>query len=98
MTNIEILPMSEVTTSYYLRMNVADKPGVLADLTRILADSGISIDAMMQKEPADGETRTDIIFLTHQTQEKQIDAAIAKMSALDTVCGKVTRIRLENLS
>jgi homoserine dehydrogenase len=98
LTNIDILPMSEVTTSYYLRMNVADQPGVLADLTRILADAGISIDAMMQKEPGDGETRTDIIFLTHQTQEKQVDAAIAKMSALDTVCGKVTRIRLENLS
>jgi homoserine dehydrogenase len=79
-------------------MTVSDRAGVLADLTRILADAGISIDAMMQKEPADGETRTDIIFLTHQTQEKQVDAAIAKMSALDTVYGKVTRIRLENLS
>jgi len=77
---------------------VADQPGVLAELTRILADAGISIDAMMQKEPAEGETRTDIIFLTHQTKEKQVDAAIAKMSALDTVCSKVTRIRLENLS
>ena len=98
MTNIEILPMSEITTSYYLRMNVADQPGVLADLTRILADASISIDAMLQKEPAEGETRTDIIFLTHQTQEKNVDAAIAKMEALATVCGSVTRIRLENLS
>ena len=98
MTDIEILPMSEVTTSYYLRMNVADQPGVLADLTRILADASISIDAMLQKEPAEGETRTDIIFLTHQTQEKNVDAAIAKMEALATVCGSVTRIRLENLS
>jgi len=98
MTNIEILPMSEVTTSYYLRMNVSDQPGVLADLTRILADAGISIDAMLQKEPADGETRTDIIFLTHQTQEKNVTAAIAKMEGLSTVCGSVTKIRLENLS
>ena len=98
MTNIEILPMSEVTTSYYLRMNVSDQPGVLADLTRILADATISIDAMLQKEPADGETRTDIIFLTHQTQEKNVTAAIAKMEALSTVCGSVTKIRLENLS
>jgi len=98
MTNIEILPMSEVTTSYYLRMNVSDQPGVLADLTRILADAGISIDAMLQKEPADGETRTDIIFLTHQTQEKNVSAAIAKMEGLSTVCGSVTKIRLENLS
>jgi homoserine dehydrogenase len=98
MTNIEILPMSEVTTSYYLRMNVSDQPGVLADLTRILADAGISIDAMLQKEPAEGETRTDIIFLTHQTQEKNVTAAIAKMEGLSTVCGSVTKIRLENLS
>ena len=98
MTDIEILPMSEVTTSYYLRMTVADQPGVLADLTRVLADASISIDAMLQKEPAEGETRTDIIFLTHQTQEKNVDAAIAKMEALRTVFGSVTRIRLENLS
>jgi homoserine dehydrogenase len=98
MTNIAILPMSEVTTSYYLRMNVSDEPGVLADLTRILADAGISIDAMLQKEPADGETRTDIIFLTHQTQEKNVTAAIAKMEGLSTVGGSVTKIRLENLS
>ncbi len=98
MTDIEILPMSEVTTSYYLRMTVADQPGVLADLTRVLADASISIDAMLQKEPAEGETRTDIIFLTHQTQEKNVDAAITKMEALRTVFGSVTRIRLENLS
>jgi homoserine dehydrogenase len=98
MTDIEILPMSEITTSYYLRMNVSDEPGVLADLTRILADATISIDAMLQKEPAEGETRTDIIFLTHQTQEKNVTAAIAKMEALSTVGGSVTKIRLENLS
>ncbi|MFC0168938.1 homoserine dehydrogenase [Pseudoduganella danionis] len=98
LTNIEILPMAEITTSYYLRMNVSDQPGVLADLTRILADATISIDAMMQKEPADGETRTDIIFLTHQTQEKNVLAAIAKIEGLATVCGSVTKIRLENLA
>ena len=98
MTDIEILPMSEITTSYYLRMNVSDQPGVLADLTRILADATISIDAMLQKEPAEGETRTDIIFLTHQTQEKNVTAAIARMEALPTVGGSVTKIRLENLS
>ncbi|MBA5606976.1 homoserine dehydrogenase [Duganella sp. FT3S] len=98
MTDIEILPMSEVTTSYYLRMNVADQPGVLADLTRILADATISIDAMLQKEPAEGEIRTDIIFLTHQTQEKNVEAAIAKMEGLASVFGTVTKIRLENLS
>ncbi len=93
-----ILPIDEVTTSYYLRLQVADRPGVLADVTRILADSTISIDAMMQKEPAEGETRTDIIMLTHQTQEKNINAAMAKIEALPTVVGKITRIRLEQLS
>ncbi|PHV08504.1 homoserine dehydrogenase [Janthinobacterium sp. BJB412] len=98
MTDIEILPMSEVTTSYYLRMHVADRPGVLADLTRILADATISIDAMLQKEPAENETHTDIIMLTHQTQEKNVEAAILKMAALPSVVGSVTKIRLENLS
>jgi len=98
MTDIAILPMSEITTSYYLRMHVADQPGVLADLTRILADGGISIDAMLQKEPAEDETQTDIIMLTHQTQEKHVTAAIAKMEALSSVVGTVTKIRLENLS
>ncbi|MBC7859462.1 MAG: ACT domain-containing protein, partial [Burkholderiaceae bacterium] len=72
--------------------------GVLADLTRILADGTISIDAMLQKEPAEGETRADVIILTHQTQEKNIVAAIAKMEALATVEGNVTKIRLETLS
>jgi len=98
MTDTPILPMSEVTTSYYLRMQVADRPGVLADVTRILADSSISIDAMLQKEPAEGETRTDIIMLTHQTQEKNVIAAIQKIEALSTVVGEVTKIRLEQLS
>ena len=98
MTDIAILPMSEITTSYYLRMHVADQPGVLADLTRILAERGISIDAMLQKEPAEGETHTDIIMLTHQTQEKNVTAAIEKMEALHSVVGTVTKIRLENLS
>ena len=98
MTDTPILPMSEITTSYYLRMQVADQPGVLADVTRILADSTISIDAMLQKEPAEGETQTDIIMLTHQTQEKHVQAAIARIEALSTVVGQVTKIRLEQLS
>jgi homoserine dehydrogenase len=98
MTDVAILPMAEITTSYYLRVYVKDQLGVMADLTRILADTGISIDAVMQKEPLEGETRTDIIMITHQTREKHVDAAIAKIEALDTVVGKVTRIRLESLS
>ncbi len=97
MANTPILPMSEVTTSYYLRMRVADKPGVLADVTRILADASISIDAMLQKEAGEGETQTDLIILTHETKEKQADEAIAAIEALTTVAGKVSRIRLEQL-
>ncbi len=97
MADTPILPMSEVTTSYYLRIRVADKPGVLADVTRILADATISIDAMLQKEAGEGETQTDLIILTHETKEKNVDAAIAAIEALSTVSGKVNRIRLEQL-
>ena len=97
LANTPILPMSEVTTSYYLRMQVKDQPGVLADITRILADLKISIDAFLQKEPLEGETLVDIIILTHLTQEKNMDAAIEKVENLSTVMGKVTKIRLEEL-
>ena len=93
-----ILPMDEVRTAYYLRLRAFDRPGVLADITRILADSNISIDAMVQKEPAEGEEQVSIILLTHITVEKNINAAIAKIEALDTVAGKVMRIRLEELA
>jgi homoserine dehydrogenase len=93
-----ILAMAEVECGYYLRMHVEDKPGVLADITRILADQQISIDAMIQREPAEGEQQTDIIMLTHVTREKQVDAAIAKIEALPVVTGKIIRLRLENLS
>lgn len=97
MKNTPVLPMSEVTTSYYLRMQVMDQPGVLAEITRILADLQISIDAFLQKEPQEGETLVDIIILTHLTQEKNMDAAIEKVENLSTVMGKVTKIRLEEL-
>ncbi len=93
-----ILPMDEVRTAYYLRLRAYDRPGVLADITRILADSNISIDAMVQKEPAEGEEQVNIILLTHVTVEKNVNAAIAKIEALDTVAGKVMRIRLEELA
>ena len=76
MADLKILPMDEVITSYYLRLRVQDKPGVLADITRILADELISIDAVIQKEPGEGEDQTDLIMLTHQTREKRINAAI----------------------
>jgi homoserine dehydrogenase len=95
--NTPILPISEVETSYYLRLRVEDKPGVLADITRILADHGISIDAMVQREPDEGEEQTDIIILTHLVREKGVDAAIAKIEALPVVKRKVIRLRLETL-
>ncbi|WP_426109942.1 homoserine dehydrogenase [Massilia sp. PWRC2] len=98
MTDVAIWPMSEINTSYYLRVYVKNRLGVMADLTRILADARISIDAVLQKEPAEGATRLDIIMLTHQTRERNIDAAIARIEALETVVGTVTRIRLESLS
>jgi homoserine dehydrogenase len=97
LSDLPFLPMGEVETSYYLRMRVADKPGVLADIARILADRGISIDAMIQKEPPEGEEQTDIILLTHKSIEKNVVDAIAAIEALATVHGKVVRIRLEGL-
>jgi homoserine dehydrogenase len=97
MADTPILPMDAVETSYYLRLRVLDRPGVLADITRILADMSISIDAMVQKEPSEGEEQVDIIMLTHLTQEKNVNAAIAGIESLPVVTGKVTRIRLEAL-
>src|SRR5215470_1265131 len=98
LSDLPFLRRGEVETSYYLRMRVEDKPGVLADITRILADRDISIDAMIQKEPSEGEEQTDIILLTHKCIEKQVVAAIAQIEALVTVRGKVVRIRLEELN
>ncbi|MBD5800870.1 Homoserine dehydrogenase [Azoarcus sp. Aa7] len=95
--DLKVLPIEEVITSYYLRMRVEDKPGVLADITRILADSGISIEAMIQKEAPEGSSQTDIIMLTHETVEKNANAAIAKIEALPVVQGRITRLRMENL-
>ena len=95
--DVPVLPIEEVVTSYYLRMRVEDKPGVLADITRILADSSISIEALIQKEAAEGESHTDIILLTHQTVERKANAAIARIEALPVVQGKVTKLRMESL-
>ena len=92
-----ILPLSEIETAYYLRLRVEDKPGVLADVTRILADQSISIDALLQREPGEGEAQTDIIILTHVCMERQADGAIARIEALAAVKGKVKRLRLEEL-
>jgi homoserine dehydrogenase len=98
LTDLPFLPMGDVVTSYYLRMRVDDRPGVLADITRILADREISIDAMIQKEPGEGQDQTDIILLTHQSMERNIVDAIASIEALPTVRGAIVRIRLEELN
>ncbi|MEK7835869.1 MAG: homoserine dehydrogenase, partial [Pseudomonadota bacterium] len=97
LSSVPILPITEVETSYYLRMRVCDRPGVLADITRVLADSSISIDAMVQKEPSAGEEQVDIIMLTHLTVEKSINVAIARIEKMPVVVGAVTRIRMEQL-
>ncbi len=98
MSDLPILPMDEVRTAYYLRLRAKDQPGVLADITRILGDLSISIDAFLQKEPAEGEQEVDIIMLTHITVEKNINQAIARIEALPAISGSVTRIRLEELN
>jgi homoserine dehydrogenase len=97
LSDTPVLSIQEVETSYYLRMRVLDRPGVLADITRILADCRISIEAMVQKEPAKGESQVDIVMLTHRALEKDVDEAMAKMERLPTMAGKIVRMRMEEL-
>ncbi|MBL3599688.1 MAG: homoserine dehydrogenase [gamma proteobacterium endosymbiont of Lamellibrachia anaximandri] len=92
-----ILPMEEVQTAYYLRMTVDDKPGVVAAIAGILGDAGISIEAIQQKEPAEGETRVPLVMLSHRVEERQMNQAIETIEALDAVAGEVMRIRVEQL-
>ncbi|MEZ2349016.1 homoserine dehydrogenase [Caballeronia sp. RCC_10] len=98
LSNTPILPIEDITSGYYLRLRVADVTGVLADITRILAHKGISIDALLQKESeqVDGGNKgeTDIILITHETVEKNANAAIAEIEALSTVVSKVTKLRM----
>ncbi len=91
------LGIEDTVTSYYFRMRVADRPGVLADIARILADHRISIDAMFQREPGEGENQTDIILLTHEALERDVNAALRRIEALSTVLAAVIRIRQEEL-
>jgi homoserine dehydrogenase len=97
MTDLKMLPMDEVQSSYYLRLRIADKSGVLSGITGILADQKISIEAMMQKEPGEGEAQADLIMLTHRTREKYVKAAITQIEALEVVVGNVTKLRMETL-
>jgi homoserine dehydrogenase len=97
MAAVPWLTIDETVTSYYFRMRVADQPGVLADITRILADGRISIDALFQREPSEGENQTDIIMLTHDALERDVNAAIRRIEALPTVLASVIRLRQEEL-
>jgi homoserine dehydrogenase len=97
LNDLPILPIADIHSAYYLRLRASDKPGVLAGVTKILADRNISIDAMLQKEPADNETEADIVILTHLTQEKNMDTGIAEIEALPAIVGKLVKIRMEEL-
>ena len=96
-TDIPVLAMEAVETAYYLRMQVTDKPGVMADVASILGKAGISIEAILQKEPPPGIDQASIILLTHVVLEGQMNTAIRKIEALDSIHGDIMRIRLEHL-
>lgn len=98
LVDLPILPIEDIESSYYLRLHAQDKPGVLADVTRILADLGISIEAILQKEPDAGEETVPVIILTQRVKEKNINDAIARIEKLDPIKGAVARIRLEHLN
>ena len=102
MSNLSVLPMTEVVTSYYLRLRVADQAGVLAKLTGLLAEANINIDAVLQREADQvslaGENQTDVIILTHDTREGTLNEVLVKMQALPTVMAPIVRIRKEELN
>ncbi len=98
LVDLEILPIEEVETSYYLRMQAQDKPGVLAEVTNIFSEQGISIEAVIQKEPAENDTTVPLILLTHRVMENKMNSAIVQLEALATIEGKITRIRCEHLN
>ena len=95
LSDINILPIEEIETAYYLRMHAIDRPGVVADITKILGDSKISIEAILQKEPVGNASCIPVIFLTQCIKEKEMNRAITKIEKLDAIVGKVTRIRME---
>ena len=98
LSDLPILPMEDVVTAYYLRMQVQDRPGVLAEVTKILGDLSISIEAVIQKEAEEGARHVPLILLTHRVREGQMNQAIAAIEALDAVEGRITRIRVEHLN
>jgi homoserine dehydrogenase len=98
LSDIPVLSMDEVETAYYLRIQALDQPGVMARIAGILGEQGISIEAIKQKEPEEGETHVPLIMLTHRVLEARMNAAIARIEDLDSVGGEVTRIRMESLA
>jgi homoserine dehydrogenase len=98
LSDVPILAMEEVETGCYLRLCAKDKPGVMADIARKLGDAGISIEAIIQKEPQEGQEAVPVILLTRAVRERQMNTAIGQIEALDTIEGRVTRIRMEHLS
>jgi homoserine dehydrogenase len=98
MENLTTLDIGEVETAYYLRLLAADEPGVLADVTRILADGHISIEAIMQLEKDACTTNVPVVILTHRVQEKAMNAAIARIQALSSIRAPLNRIRVETLA
>jgi homoserine dehydrogenase len=96
--DIPVLPMAEVETAYYLRIAALDQPGVMAEIAGILGSEGISIEAIKQKEPEEGDTHVPLIMLSHRVQEGRMNRAIARIEALNTVKGEVMRVRMETLA
>ena len=97
LSDLAVASMDDVETAYYLRMTAVDKPGVVAAVAGILADAGISIEAMQQKQPPEGETEVPLVMLTHRVRERQMNQAISRIEALDAIRPGVTRIRVERL-
>ena len=97
MSAIPILPIEEVETACYLRMTALDKPGVLAEVSEVFAQHAISLEAVLQKEPAEGVDRVHLVLLTQKVKESELNAAIAEVEAFDEIDGSVARIRLEHL-
>jgi homoserine dehydrogenase len=93
-----ILPIEQIHSAYYLRVVVADKPGVMSEITQILSAVGISIEAIIQKEPARGETQVSVVLITNIVQEKQLLMALETIEARPFVIAKPVRLRVDNLS
>ena len=95
--DLPIVPMEKVETAWYLRMEAQDKPGVMSRVTSIFSEQGISIEGLIQKAPAEGETRVPVVVLTNKAAQGSVDAAVDAIEALDTIAGEITRIRVEEL-